>query len=60
MEEEVDKALDDLFRALEDWYDAWQRWPREPKGNARLYQAYQNWLEAIEEDTQGENKCLLD
>ena len=54
--DKIGDALDDLFRALEFWYNACETWPREPQGGARLYQAYHNWLELIMEDTPGESE----
>ena len=54
MEDKVDKTLDDLFRALEDWYNAKSH--DLYKTEATLGDAYKKWLELAKEDTPGENE----
>ena len=57
---EVDKALDDIFKALDKWYNAWGTWPQMDSGIPRLRRAYEKWLELVKEDTPGERKCPSD
>ncbi len=51
-----DEALDDLFRALEEWYESCKTGTIAgfSETSPKLIQAYEEWLEVINEDTPGE------
>ena len=55
---EIDKALDDLFRALEEWYESCKTGTILifNIASTQLILAYEKWLEATKEDTPGENE----